>query len=147
MNTIRNIWKEANVDLEHDKVTPLDILEKQAESLNEDSDKTNLHGVVMSFSSAHNEQIDEVKHTLFLFPKNGEGYNYKFIELVCKPDHDYPLQVYAYQSGDRDFGSCENEDELYTVLENIFTDPRLKNVFEQLKHIGNKIDWRREVEQ
>ena len=144
---IRNIWGEVKVDLNKDKVTPLDILNAQAEALNKDVDKTNIFGAVMTLSIGKNGLIDTVKHVLRLFPKNGNDYNYRFIELVGKPDIDYPVTVYAYQSGNINFGECKDEGELYKTLIEIFKDPRLKIVFEQLKNIGNTIEgWRNEKE-
>lgn len=146
MSTIRNIWKEVNVDLKKDKTTPLDILKEQAKAINEDIDKTNLYGLVMSFSIGSNDKIDTIKHTLYLCPRNGGDYNYRFIEFEGKPDNDYPLTVYAYQNGGNlNFGECKDETELYKVLTEIFKDPRLKIVFEQLRNIGNTIDsWKNE---
>lgn len=147
MSTIRNIWKEVNVDLKKNKVTPLDILQEQANAINEDVHKTNLLGLVMSFTIGTDDKIDKVKHTLYLLPKNGSDYNYRFIEFEGKPDNDYPLTIYAYQSGNLNFGECQNEDELYDILTKIFKDPRLKIVVEQLKNIGNTIEsWKNERE-
>lgn len=147
MSKIRNIWDEVNVDLKKDKPTPLDILQEQAKAINKDVEKTNLLGLVMSFTIGTNDKIEKVKHTLYLLPKNGGDYNYRFIELEGKPDSDYPLTVYAYQSGNINFGECKDENELYEVLTQVFKDPRLKIVFEQLKNIGNTIDsWKNERE-
>ena len=147
MSKIRNIWEEVNVDLKKDKATPLDILKEQASAINKDVEKTNLLGIVMSFTIGTNDEIDKVKHTLYLLPKNGSEYNYRFIELEGKPDSDYPLTVYAFQSGNINFGKCNDENELYEVLTMVFKDPRLKVVFEQLKNIGNTIDsWKNEIE-
>jgi len=147
MSKIRNIWEEVNVDLKKDKATPLDILQEQAKAINKDVEKTNILGLVMSFSIGTNDKIDKVKNTLYLLPKNGGDYNYRFIELESNPDSDYPLTVYAYQSGNINFGKCNNENELYEVLIKIFKDTRLKIVFEQLKNIGNTIEgWGNEIE-
>lgn len=143
--TIRNIWNEANIDLDTNIITPFNILQEQAKAINRDVDKTNIIGVVMTLTVSTNEQIKEVKHVLYLFPKNGNDYNYRFIELECKPDRDYLLKVYAYQSGNVNFGECKDEDELYETLRKIFRDPRLRIVFEQLKNIGNTIEsWRKD---
>lgn len=147
MSRIRNIWKEVNANLQKDKPTPLDILNEQANAINREVEKTNILSFVLSFSIGINDKIDKVKHTLYLLPKNGGDYNYRFIELEGKPDCDYPLTIYAYQNGNINFGECKNEDDLYEVLKKVFIDPRLKIVFEQLKNIGNTIDsWKNENE-
>lgn len=145
MSKIRNIWQEVNVDLKKDNATPLDILQEQANAINKDVERTNISGLIMSFTIGKNDIIDKVKHTLYLFPRNGGDYNYRFIELEGKPDSDYPLTVYAYQSGNINFGECKDEIALYEVFTKIFKDPRLKIVFEQLKSIGNTIEsWKKE---
>jgi hypothetical protein len=140
MNKIRNIWNEVSPDLKKDKVTPLDILLEQSKAINENADQTNIISLVMSFSLSKDNLLDEVKHSLYLLPKNGRGYNYRFIEIIGKPDSDYPLEVSAYQSGQINFGQCKTEEEFYNKLIEIFNDPRLKIVFEQLKNIGNIIE-------
>ncbi len=141
MSPIRNIWNEANVDFDKGKnVTPLDILREQSNALNEDTDKTNIYSIVMSFSIKKNNVLDKVKHVLYIFPKNGNDYNYKLIEITNNPENDYPLQVYAYQSGNINFGKCNTEEEFYEKLSEIFKDPRLKIVFEQLRNIGDTIE-------
>lgn len=147
MSKIRNIWEEVNVDLDKVKTTPLDILKEQAKAINKDVEKTNLLATVMSFTFGSNDKIENIKHTMYLFPKNGGDYNYRFIELEGKPDSDYPLTVYAYHSGNINFGECKDENDLYDVLVRVFKDNRLKILFEQLKNIGNTIDsWKNDVE-
>ncbi len=144
---IRNIWSEVKIELDKNIITPFDILQEQVKAINKDVKKTNILGVVMTISIGTNDQISEIKHVLYLFPKNGNDYNYRFIELVSKPDSDYPLTVYAFQSGNINFGVCEDENELYETLTKIFKDPRLKIVIEQLKNIGNTIEsWKNEKE-
>ncbi|MFD2938526.1 hypothetical protein [Flavobacterium notoginsengisoli] len=141
MSPIRNIWNEANVDFNKgENVTPVDILRKQSDALNKDTDKTNIYSMIMSFSIKKNNVVDKVKHVLYIFPKNGNDYNYKLIEISSNPENDYPLQVYAYQSGNINFGKCKTEEEFYETLSKIFTDPRLKIVFEQLRNIGDTIE-------
>ncbi len=140
MSPIRNIWDETQVDLKKDGITPLDILQEQAKAINKQTDKTNIVSYVMSFSTTTNGLVDEIKHVLYLIPKNGNDYNYRFIEIASKPDTDYPLTVFAYQSGESNFGPCQDEKDFYSALSKIFKDKRLKIVFEQLKNIGNTIE-------
>lgn len=147
MSKIRNIWKEvsSNQPAERSEITPLKILEEQANAINDDADRTNIVGMTMTFTISQQDTIKETKHILYLFPKNGNDYNYRFIEIKQNIDSVYPIKVSAFQNGNTDFGTCKNEDEFYETLKRIFTDRRKEIVFDQLKNIGNSIEeWKKE---
>jgi hypothetical protein len=142
MSDIRDIWKETTSGNQQPENVPLAILEKQAKSINEEAEKTNIISAVFNIT---NSAEPKIKHVLYLFPRNGNNYNYRFIEFTQPIDSFYPVTIQAYQNGDIHFGDCGDENEIYSTLTKIFQDPRRNIVFEQLKNIGATIQaWNEE---
>jgi len=147
MSKIKNIWREfSNEEATNvNETTPLKILEELSKTISEDVEKTNILGITMTFTISEQDTIKEIKHILYLFPKNGNDYNYRFIEVKQNIDSIYPIKVIAFQNSITDFGTCANDDEFYETLKKIFSDPRIKIVFDQLRNIGNTITaWKNE---
>ena len=144
MTAIRNIWNEVNSGVqenrENGEITPLDILREQEKAINKDVEKTNILSLLLTVSIKENNVVEKIKHTLYLLPRNGNDYNYRFIEIEQNVDNIYPVTVYAFQSGNTNFGECHNNEEFYEVLLKIFNDPRKNIVFRQLREIGDSIE-------
>jgi len=143
MSAIRNIWSEISESRDHNNV-PLAILQEQAKAINSDAEKTEITAAVITLTNS-TEPI--VKHVLYLVPRHGNNYNYRFVEFIQPVDSYYPVKIEAYQQGDTNFGECRNEDEIYSKLTAVFQDIRRTIVFDQLKNIGHTIrSWRAERE-
>jgi hypothetical protein len=141
MSNIRNIWMEASSQQNENNI-PRAILEKQAEAITADVERTE---IIASVITVANSTEPFIKHILFLFPRFGDNYNYRFLEFKQPIDSYYPVSIEAFQRGDTSFGECNSENEIYEKLSEIFRDTRRAIVFEQLKNIAHTVrTWRQE---